>query len=65
MMKTIDHSVSFIMEYMVVQTRVTISDELDETIDDDSIVQIASQNILDNYGFDPLDLCYDYELNEV
>ena len=63
-----EYNVSFVCNSMVIQTRVSldpasINDEYG--IDEDEIARIASQNILDNHGIDPLDLCQDYEIHEV
>lgn len=54
-------NVTFVCDYMVVMVSVDVENELT----DERIARIASEVTLDNYGFDPLELCYDYEVNEV
>jgi hypothetical protein len=46
---------------MVVQTTIGA----DISCDDEQITEIASAHILDNYGFNPLDLSFDTEISEV
>lgn len=57
-------NVSFVCDYMVVQTRFEFPDYHDN-VSDEEIAEYASKGILDNYGINPLELCYDYEINEV
>ena len=54
-------NVSFVCDYMVV----LVSVDVDPELSDGEIARIASQYTLDNYGISPLDLCFDYEINEV
>ena len=54
-------NVTFVCDYMVVM----VSVDVDNNPSDEEIAQGAGQYTLDNYGFDPYTLCYDYEINEV
>jgi len=55
------YQVLFICDNMVVQTTIGA----DISCDDEQITEIASAHILDNYGFNPLDLSFDTEISEV
>jgi hypothetical protein len=46
---------------MVILTSVDVDTDTHES----DIALIASEYVKGNYGFDPLELCYDYEINEV
>ena len=54
-------NVSFICDYMVVLTSVDLENELT----DERIASIAGEYIEGNYRFNPYELSYDYEINEV
>ena len=55
------YNVSFILDYMVVMTSVDVENELT----DERIARIAGEYIYGNYGFNPYETAYDYEVNEV
>lgn len=57
----VDYQVVFICSFMVVQTRISAMSDDDEQ----DIARWASENIEETYGFNPLDLCHDYEIHEV
>lgn len=57
------YGVSFVLDHIVVIANVP--SDICEGLEDEEIAKIASAVTLDNYGFDPLELCYDYEINEV
>ena len=55
------YNVSFVCDYMVVLTSVDVDTDTHES----DIALMASEYVKGNYGFDPLELSYDYEVNEV
>lgn len=56
------YGVSFVMDHIVVIANVAFPPEI---TDEEYIAKTASAVTLDNYGFNPLELCYDYEVYEV
>ena len=54
-------NVTFICDYMVVMTSV----DIDEQLDDEQIAGFAGAYVYGNYGFNPNELSYDYEVIEV
>lgn len=46
---------------MVVLTSIDVENELT----DERLAKIAGEYVEGNYGFNPFELCYDYEVNEV
>lgn len=57
-------NVAFICDFMTVHTTVFIEHHADESVDEE-IAFIAGEYVQGNYGFNPFDLCYDYEVIEV
>lgn len=54
-------TVEFVCNYMNVVTSV----DVDEEMKDEDIAITAGHYVNGNYGFNPFELCYDYEINEV
>lgn len=54
-------NVTFVCDYMVVMVSVDVEPDLT----DERIAGIAGAYVYGNYGFNPNELCYDYEINEV
>lgn len=55
------YNVTFVCDYMVVMVTVDLESELT----DERIARIAGEYVEGNYGFNPHELAYDYEVNEV
>lgn len=54
-------NVTFVCDYMVVMVSVDVEPQLE----DEEIAKIAGDYVQGNYGFNPYNLAYDYEINEV
>ena len=55
------YNVTFVCGYMVVMVSVDVENELT----DERIARIAGEYVEGNYGFNPYEISYDYEVNEV
>lgn len=54
-------NVSFICDYMIVSTTINVENELT----DDRLARIAGEYVEGNYGFNPYEICYEYEVTGV
>lgn len=55
------YNVTFVLDYMVVMVTVDVEPNLEP----EEIAIIAGTYVYGNYGFNPYETAYDYEVNEV
>jgi hypothetical protein len=57
------YNVEFVMDYMVVMTSIGIED--DTEVNDIILTHRANDLIKNEYGFSPIDMCFDFVIHEL
>jgi hypothetical protein len=52
------YNVTFVCDYVIVSTSIAVENELT----DERIARIAGEYVEGNYGFNPMEMCHEYEV---